>query len=171
VPSPTLTGFPHRVVVGLAELAVSNNPNAILTTYSLGSCIGVAVYDPAARVGGVLHAMLPESAMDPAKAQAHPGMFVDTGVAALVRATTQMRADPRRLRFYLAGGARIMDDQNLFNIGTRNLEAFAAFLRRENRSLAAEQVGGQVNRTMYLAIETGRVTLKVSGTANEVVLG
>jgi chemotaxis protein CheD len=170
VPPPILTGFQHRVVVGLAELAVSNNPSAVLTTYSLGSCIGVAIYDPVVRVGGLLHAMLPDSNLDTAKAQAHPGMFVDTGMATLLRAACQMRADKRLLRIYVVGGARIMDDQNLFNIGGRNVAALAECLRQENLRVNAEQVGGQVNRTVGLSIETGRVTLKVSGSPQEVEL-
>ena len=170
MPPPLLTGFQHRVVIGLAELAVSNNPSAILTTYSLGSCIGVAIYDPVARVGGLLHAMLPDSTIDAAKAQASPGMFVDTGMPSLLRSACQMRADKRRLKIFLAGGARIMDDQNVFNIGGRNLAAFGQWLQREGLGVTAEQVGGQVNRTISLAIETGRVTLKVSGTVNEVNL-
>lgn len=157
-------------MVGLAELVVSNNPSAILSTYALGSCVGVAIYDPVVRVGGLVHCMLPDSTIDPAKAQAHPGMFVDSGMAALLRAACQMRADRRRLRIFLAGGARIMDDQNLFNIGGRNLAAFTECLRRENLHLDAQQVGGQVNRTMGLAIDTGRVTLKVSGMLQEVAL-
>lgn len=171
MPSPVLSGFPHRVVVGLAELVVSNNRGAILTTYSLGSCIGVAVYDPIVRVGGLLHAMLPDSTIDPVKARANPGMFVDTGMSAMLRAAVQMRADPRRLRFYLAGGASIMDDQNLFRIGSRNLAAFQGFLDREKGLLVAQQTGGQINRTMYLEIETGRVTLKAAGASTETALG
>jgi chemotaxis protein CheD len=170
VPPPILTGFQHRVVVGLAELAVSNNPNAILTTYALGSCVGIAIYDREARVGGLLHCMLPDSTIDPAKAQAHPGMFVDTGLTALLRAACQLRADRRRMQVFLAGGARIMDDQNLFNIGGRNLAAFAECLRRENLRVTAEQVGGQGNRTIGLSIETGRIRLKVSGQSQEVEL-
>ena len=158
------------MVVGLAELAVSNNPSAVLTTYALGSCIGVAIYDPVVRVGGLLHAMLPDSTLDLPKAQAQPGMFVDTGMAVVLRAACQMRADKRRLRIFVAGGARIMDDQHLFNIGGRNVAAFAECLRRESLRVTAEQVGGQVNRTVGLSIGTGRVTLKVSGQLQEVVL-
>ena len=170
MPPPILTGFQHRVVIGLAEMAVSNNPSAILTTYALGSCIGVVLYDPVVRVGGLLHAMLPDSTIDPAKAQAHPGMFVDTGMPALLRGACQMRADRRRLQIYVVGGARIMDDQNLFNIGGRNVAAFAEWLRLEDLHVSAEQVGGQVNRTVSLTIGTGRTTLKVSGVTQEVVL-
>ena len=170
MPPPVISGFQHRVVIGLAEMAVSNNPSAILTTYALGSCIGVVLYDPVVRVGGLLHAMLPDSTIDPVKAQAHPGMFVDTGMPALLHAACQMRADRQRLRIFLAGGARIMDDQNLFNIGGRNVAAFTQWLRQEHLHLNAEQVGGQVNRTVGLSIGTGRVTLKVSGQLQEVVL-
>ena len=151
-------------------MAVSNNPNAILTTYSLGSCVGVIIYDPVVKVGGLLHAMLPDSTIDSAKAQAQPGMFIDTGMPTLLRGACQMRADKRRLRIYVAGGAQIMDDNNLFNIGGRNCAALAEFLRRENLRVDAQQTGGHVNRTLYLHIQTGRVMMKVSGLPQEVAL-
>jgi chemotaxis protein CheD len=157
-------------VVGLAELVVSNNPSAVLTTYSLGSCVSVVIYDPVVRVGGLLHAMLPDSALDPIKAKAQPGMFVDTGVRALLQAASQFQADRRRLRIYVAGGARILEDQSLFNIGERNLTACGEILRRESLRVSAEEVGGQANRTVGLAIDTGCITLKVSGVATEVAL-
>jgi chemotaxis protein CheD len=157
-------------VVGLAELVVSNNPNAVLTTYSLGSCLGVALYDPVARVGGLLHAMLPDSNIDPAKAEAFPGMFVDTGLPALLKGACQMRAEKRRLKIYVAGGAQIMDDNNVFNIGGRNCAALAEFLRKENLQVDAQQLGGHANRTVYFSIGTGQVRLKVSGCPNEVML-
>jgi chemotaxis protein CheD len=170
VPSPSLSFFEHRVVVGLAEMAVSNNPSVTLTTYSLGSCLGVAIYDPAVRVGGLLHAMLPDSSIDPLKARAQPGMFLDTGLPALLNAACQMRADRRRLRLYAIGGAQIMDNTNFFNIGGRNCAAMEAFLRRENLRAEAWQTGGHVNRTVYLSIGTGRLALKVSGQPAELVL-
>jgi len=167
---PTSIVCEHRLVVGLAELAVSNNPSAILTTYALGSCLGVAIYDPVARVGGLLHAMLPDSRLDPAKAAAYPGMFVDTGLRALLEGACQMQADKRRLKLYATGGARIMDEEDVFNIGGRNCAALAEFIRKENLRLAAQQVGGHTNRTVYFSIGTGLVTLKVAGLPNEIVL-
>jgi len=170
MPSPAFIGFEHRVVIGLAELAVSNNPNAVLTTYSLGSCLGVAVYDPIAKVGGLLHAMLPDSTIDPVKAKAYPGMFVDTGLPELIRGVCRMRADLRRLRIYAVGGAQIMDDNNVFNIGGRNCAALTEFLRRENLQIQAKELGGHSNRTVYLAVGSGVLKLKVSGLANEIVL-
>jgi hypothetical protein len=74
------------LVVGMGELVVSADEGVTLVTYALGSCLGVAVYDPVARVGGMLHAMLPSSEVDPARAAALPALFVDTGVPELFRA-------------------------------------------------------------------------------------
>lgn len=165
--SPTLFGFTHKVIVGIADLAVSNNQGSILTTYSLGSCLGVAIYDPVAKVGGLLHAMLPDSSIDLNKAMANPGMFIDSGVPALFRAAYELRADKRRMLIYVAGGAQIMDSSGFFNIGKRNYEALVNLLRQHNLSIQSQEIGGLVNRTMSLNIGTGQVTLKVSGQTAE----
>ena len=53
-----------NIVVGVGDMKVSNDSESMLVTYSLGSCIGVAIYDPVIKVGGLLHYMLPESSLD-----------------------------------------------------------------------------------------------------------
>jgi chemotaxis protein CheD len=160
----------NKLIVTIGGLAASNNPNAQLTTYSLGSCLGVAVYDPVARAGGLLHVMLPNSSINPAKAAERPGMFVDTGVAALFRACCQLGADKRRLRICVAGGAQFLDKTNFFNIGLRNHQQLKDILRQHGLLIAAEQVGGWVSRTMQLNIRTGEVRLRTSGQSSETVL-
>ncbi len=165
--SPTLIGFEQKVVVGVAEMAVTNNPSAILSTYSLGSCLGIGVHDPVRRVGGLLHIMLPDSTIDPAKASARPAMFVDTGVPALFRAAYQLGAERQRLIVTVAGGAAVMDPSGFFNIGKRNYQSLMALLMKNGLSVHAEQVGGYVNRTMYLHVTSGVVRLKVSGQPKE----
>jgi chemotaxis protein CheD len=170
MPSPTLTGFTQNVVVGIADLAVSNNPNVVLATYSLGSCIGVTIYDPLARVGGLVHVMLPDSNIDTAKATAQPAMFMDTGVPALFRASYGLHADKHRVQICVAGGAQVMDQSGFFSIGKRNYEALSRLLAQHNLTVRAEQVGGLVSRTMYLELATGKVRLKVSGQPQEVTL-
>lgn len=162
-----LSGFENRVVVGMADFAVSNSPNLILTTYSLGSCLGVAVYDRVARAGGLLHTMLPDSNLQPEKALLQPGMFVDTGLKALFAAMSELNAELHRLEIYVAGGAQIMDSAGFFNIGKKNHQALNEILARESLRITAEQVGGLVNRTMNLSIATGGVSLKVSGHAKD----
>jgi len=112
-----------RVVVGVADMAVSNNSTAILTTYSLGSCLGITFYDPAVRAGGMLHIMLPTSELDPVKGQARPAMFVDTGLQLLIRETAKLRVQKERLIVCVAGGAQFLDTKGFFNIGKRNYES------------------------------------------------
>ncbi|MFA5190070.1 MAG: chemotaxis protein CheD [Verrucomicrobiia bacterium] len=168
--SPTLGIFAHNVVVGLADVVVSNSAGAVLATYSLGSCLGVAAYDPEARVGGLLHAMLPDSNIDPIKAAQKPGMFVDTGVPVLIRAMQQMRADVRRMQTTVLGGAQIMDNSGFFNIGKRNYDALLRAFRDFGLRVHREDVGGFASRTMYLHIENGKLRVKKSGQTEEIIL-
>ena len=81
-----------NLIVGVSDMKVSNDREAILITYSLGSCIGVAIYDSVARVGGLLHYMLPESGLDQEKARKNPYMFADTGIPALFKAAYKLGA-------------------------------------------------------------------------------
>ncbi len=74
----------QRFIVGMADLMVSQDPNLILCTFPLGACLGIAIYDPVVKVGGLLHSMLPDSSIDPKRAAARPGLFLDTGLALLL---------------------------------------------------------------------------------------
>jgi len=170
MPSPTLSGFEHRLVVGMAEVVVSNNPGVTLATYSLGSCLGVSIYDPVTRVGGLIHIMLPDSSIAPEKARVQPAMFLDTGLPRLFQSAYQMRLDKHRAQICVAGGGQILDSQGVFNIGQRNYAALAVLLQRHGLHIAAQDVGGMVNRTMYLRLATGEVRLKVSGQPVETLL-
>ncbi len=173
MPSPSLNsfaGFERRLVVDVGGLAVANNQTVTLTTYSLGSCLGVTIYDPIARAGGLLHAMLPDSSINPQKAATQPAMFVDTGVAALFRAAYELKAQKHRVQICVAGGAQFLDDNGVFNIGQRNLQRLTDLLQAHGLSVQAAQVGGLVSRTMYLNVSSGEVRLKISGQASETIL-
>ena len=158
------------MAVGIAEMTVSNNENLTLTTYSLGSCLGIAIYDPMVKAGGLLHIMLPDSTIDSAKAANQPSMFVDTGVPALFRAAYQLRAEKHRNVISVAGGAQIMEGGGFFNIGSRNYDALSKLFAEHSLKIQAEQVGGMVNRTMHLKLSTGEVRLKISDQAEETIL-
>lgn len=93
-------------------MKVSNNQEDVLITYALGSCIGVAVYDPLVRVGGLLHFMLPDSNLDVDKAKANPAMFADTGIPLLFKSCYRLGAEKHRMVVKVAGGASILDDTN-----------------------------------------------------------
>lgn len=163
-------GGERKIVVGVGGLAVSNDSSTILSTYSLGSCLGIALYDPVARAGGLLHAMLPDSTINPAKARDNPGMFVDTGVPAIFRALYQLKAEKRRIQICVAGAAKFLDNTGFFNIGERNFEALQKILHEHQLILQTHQVGGLVSRTIHLHIETGEVRLKASGQVEQTLL-
>ena len=148
------------VVVDIADLAVSNDPAESLITYSLGSCIGVVVHDPAAHVGGMLHYMLPDSQLSPEKARLSPAMFCDTGVPKLFRAAYELGAAKQRLVVKVAGGAQLLDDNGTFNIGKRNYLALRKIFWKNGVLIAAENVGGSLSRTVRLDVATGAVTVK-----------
>jgi chemotaxis protein CheD len=150
-------------IIGVADMAVSNDVQEDLITYSLGSCIGVVIYDPTVKVGGMLHYMLPESSMDAEKAKKTPAMFADTGIPLLFKQSYQLGASKRNMMVKVVGGGQIMDENGVFNIGKRNYLALRKLFWKNNVMVAAEHVGGNVNRTVRLEIGTGRVFLKVSG--------
>lgn len=149
-----------RMVVGVSDMAVSKNPEAQIITYALGSCIGVSVYDPVARVGGLLHFMLPVSTNSPEKAQANPAMFGDTGIPQLFRALYDLGAKKERLVVCAAGGAEILNDDAYFKVGQRNRTLLRKIFWKNNVLLAAEDTGGTNSRTMTLTLADGLVTIR-----------
>ncbi len=158
-----------KVVIGIADMKVSNDPNTILTTYSLGSCIGIVVYDPVVKVGGLLHYMLPNSSLDKEKAKNKPLMFADTAIPMLFKSCFKLGAKKNRMIVKVAGGSQLMDPAGIFDIGKRNYVALRKMLWRNNVMIESEDIGGNVNRTISLNIKTGTVTLKVSA-RREIVL-
>lgn len=173
MPSPSLASiaeFERKLVVGVGGLAVSNNQAMILTTYSLGSCLGVTIYDPVSRAGGMLHAMLPDSSINATKAAEQPAMFVDTGVPALFRAAYALKAEKHRVQICVAGGAQFLDKTGFFNIGQRNYDCLTRLLGQHGLTINAKDVGGLVSRTLQLLLSTGEVRLKISGQSDETIL-
>ena len=147
-------------IVDIAAFKVTNEPATDLVTYSLGSCIGVTLWDPEALVGGMLHYMLPEASLSPEKAKANPAMFGDTGIPALFRAAYALGAEKKRLIVKVSGGSNLLDDKGTFNIGKRNYIMLRKLFWKNGILIDAEQVGGSISRTLRLTVQTGRVTIK-----------
>ncbi len=150
-------------VVDIADLQISGDPNGQLVTYSLGSCIGVAIWDPEVHVGGMLHYMLPQSTISPDKARTNPAMFADTGIPQLFRKAYELGAVKKRMVVKVAGGSSLLDDNGTFNIGKRNYIILRKIFWKNGILVDAEDVGGALSRTMRLDIATGRVTIRNRG--------
>jgi len=149
-----------NVVVGVGDCCVTSDPESVLITYALGSCVGLTVYDPVAQVGGLLHFMLPCASPGSAESGKSPWMFADSGIPKLFHEAYEKGAKKGRLRVRAAGGAQIMDDSGVFNIGQRNSVALRRILWKSGVMLAAEDMGGSEARTMRLEIASGRVMLR-----------
>ncbi len=152
-----------KVIVGISDMIVSNKPGDILITYSLGSCIGVVVYDPKVKVAGLLHYMLPDASIDPQKAVAKPFMFATTGIPKLFKEAYKLGASKNSMVVKVVGGSQIMDTAGIFNIGKRNYLVLREMFWKNKVMIAKEDIGGTVNRTVSLDIDSGLTTLKVSG--------
>ncbi len=151
------------VVVGVSDAKVSNDPEAVLATYWLGSCIALAAYDPVRKIGGLLHYQLPTSDLDAERARLRPTMFADTGLAYLLQQMTALGAEKRRLKIKLAGAAQMLTDSNLFDIGRRNHTAIRKLLWQQGLFIQAEAIGGSIPRNLYLHLADGAVQTKTSG--------
>jgi chemotaxis protein CheD len=156
-----------RKIIGVGDMALSDSPEELLITYSLGSCIAVIIFDPRARVGGMLHFMLPESSLDPEKARKNPYMFADTGITHLFKNSYLMGAKKEHMVVKTVGGAQILDPNGVFNIGKRNYLAMRKIFWKNNVAISAEHVGGDVNRTVRLEMDSGKVIVKV-GAGDEI---
>ncbi|MBW1697480.1 MAG: chemotaxis protein CheD [Deltaproteobacteria bacterium] len=153
-------------IVGVSDMKVTSDSKDTLVTYSLGSCIGISIYDPRVKVGGILHYMLPDSRIDRAKAQNNPFMFADTGIPELFHAAIELGASKERMKIVVAGGAQIMDEHGFFEIGKKNYVAAKKLLASYKIKSDYEDVGGKINRTLILSIQTGRTIIKAAGIGN-----
>ena len=152
-----------RTTVHVSDAKVSNNPADILTTHSLGSCIGVCLYDSATHIGGMLHYQLPDSNIDPERAKQKPFMFADTGIKILVEKLVSMGAKKKRMQVKIAGGATMQTGPKGFDIGKRNHLAVRKIMWKNGMFIDAEDVGGNSPRNMYMNVANGAVTVRSNG--------
>ncbi len=148
------------LTVDIADFKVSADPHAELITYSLGSCIGLAIWDQEAHVGGLLHYMLSDSKVSPDKAKANPAMFADTGIPLLFRSAYEFGAVKKRLVIKVAGGAKLFDTTDAMNIGKHNYVMLRKIFWKNGVLIDSEHTCDHISRTMRLHLGTGRVTIE-----------
>lgn len=153
----------NNLTVGIADMKVSNDPAATLITYSLGSCLGVTIYDPVVRVGGMIHIMLPEAKDERNSPKFNPYKYVDTGIPLLFKEAYKYGAEKKRMVISVSGGAQVLDDSGYFNIGKRNLTILRKLFWKNGVMIDKEHVEGTISRTVRLDIKTGEIILKLGG--------
>lgn len=150
--------------VGMAEYKAAKAP-AIIITLGLGSCVGVALFDEKRKVGGLAHVMLPDSSLAGNKTF-NPGKFADTAIDTLIEDMIRLGGDPNRTVAKIAGGAQmfqIKSENQIMQIGRRNVEAVKNKLKQLNICTLGEDVEGNYGRTVELDCSTGILTVKTIG--------
>ena len=151
------------IKVGLADRKIAKAPD-LLTTLGLGSCIGLTLYDPVSKVGGLVHYMLPDSTK--LKNNTNIAKFGDTGIRELYKQIVANGANPRRLVAKIAGGAKMFEVSglsNVGNVGERNAEEAVLILKELNVPLIARDTGLNYGRTVVLDCSTGDYLIKSVG--------
>jgi chemotaxis protein CheD len=143
----------------MGEMAVDMQDGVLRTL--LGSCIGLALYDPQCHVGGLAHIVLPDSR----GRHNVPGKFVDTAIPTLVQQMETLAGDTLRLTAKIAGGASMFTTSSARNIGRQNIEASERLLAKLKIPIVARHCGGEQGRRMSLDIKTGRVLIEIVGSA------
>lgn len=151
-----------RTDVGIGELYVSNIKSDIIKTYALGSCVAVIMYDKEKKVAGMIHIALPDSKVNPKKAETRPGFFVDTGLPVLLREMKKKGATRNSTWIKMVGGSNIMDEEKNFDIGRRNSIAVKRYLWKNGLGIIKEDIGGNISRTVSISVETGEVLISNS---------
>lgn len=152
----------RMIKVGMADLNICKSPDAI-TTLGLGSCIGIAIYDPVTKIGGLAHIMLPDSTK--IRNNSNIAKFADTGITELVSRMTRAGASRTRLVAKIAGGAKMFEvtGDAIGSIGEKNAMASKRKLRELGIRLIAEDTGLNYGRTVELHCDTGEYYIKSVG--------
>ena len=155
----TGAGVVAEIRVKVADCRVGRDEQT-LTTIGLGSCVGIALYDPATRVGGLAHVMLPSETM--ARDRSNPAKFPGSAVAMLLAEMTRLGADSRRVRAKLVGGASMFSNlvSSNGNIGERNVQASRQVLAQLGVPIIAEDTGSDYGRSVLFHLSDGRVEVR-----------
>jgi len=166
------------IKVRIAEFKIASAP-ALLKSYGLGSCVGVALYDPQARIGGLAHVLLPAwfkgkgqeaRAASRAPLPRNPLKYADLALEQLLRRLLEQGGSAERLSAKIAGGANMFSSlippptsgPGKASIGDRNVKAVRVELKRLGIPLQAEDVGGEEGRTLELDTSTGALRVITS---------
>ena len=152
--------------------AVSANAAVTLSAEAVGSAIVVLVFDPVASIAGMLQAMLPSARLDARRAALDPGMFVDSGIVALLEAIHAAGAVRERCRVHLIGAAEprlITAGKPGLTVGKRNIDAACAKLKEHGMSIEGRHTGhGEIHGVRFV-IGTGAITILKSFGRKELV--
>ncbi|MDK2822087.1 MAG: chemotaxis protein CheD [Clostridia bacterium] len=157
------------IKVGMADLAVCKAPQRLMTT-GLGSCVGICLYDPITRVGGLAHIMLPDSTQ--ARNNQNKAKYADTAIIETLENMITLSAEKNRIVAKIAGGAQMFNfigTSSIMRIGERNVEAVKKHLKMHKIPILAEDTGGNFGRTINFNPDNGELHIKTINQGEKIV--
>jgi chemotaxis protein CheD len=146
------------VEIGVGEVAFGAAPQ-VLTTAALGSCVGVALWDPFTQRGALAHVMLPKASATSSEGQAT--RFATGAIPMMVGRLTRMGSPSRRLVAKLAGGAAMFGGESaVTHVGERNVTTVEELLEEHGIRVKAADVGGSYARTVELHLDSGTLVVR-----------
>lgn len=151
--------------LNMAEMFVSDG-NDVLAIHGLGSCLGIAIYDPTRGIGAMAHIMLP---CNLTKSHRHkPGKYVDSAIDEMFNDLKKLGCDPENLVAKICGGSRMFKTRkdNRDCVGTKNIKLARKILKELGIHIIAEDVGGNYGRIVEFDVNTGimRIVTVMTGT-------
>ena len=145
--------------VGIGEWVVCSKTEDHIKTYALGSCLAVIIFDTKIGIAGMIHIALPDSTIDSVKAKTSPGYFADTGLPLMIEEMKKRGSVRANIHVKIVGGASIMDDKGIFDIGKRNLLAVKRILWKSSLGAVGEDTGGEISRTVTVKVGNAETTI------------
>jgi chemotaxis protein CheD len=164
-------GSTATLVVGLGEAKVLKDKPGLddsLVAYGLGSCVAICLWDPATRVAGMAHVVLPGA--DPTGAP--NAKFARSALPALIARMQAQGAgrDPRRFTARLAGGAQVLalgGSGSLPRVGEQNAKAAQEALAAAGVTVLASDLGGSKGRSVWFdPREGGKIRVRAIGSSD-----
>ncbi len=149
-----------RTVIGVGDFVVSARSGDELVILGLGSCVALAMFTPRGDAAGLAHVALPLASANPDRATNQPAYFADTAVPAVLEAIQRLATPPsRRYIVKLVGGAAILDPEQVFSIGKRNVLELKKTLWRHGLGPLAEDTGKTYSRSVVLRVGSTRLAI------------
>lgn len=161
----------RTIIVGMADLNTARG-DEVLTTLGLGSCVGIALYDPITKIGGLAHIMLPESMAFSSDARLNRAKFADTAIVDMLGKMAQMGAGRKNLVAKIAGGAHMFTrstHEDIIKVGQRNTLKVREILAAQGIPIRAEDVGGTYGRTIELRTADGSLWIRTIGRGEKII--
>lgn len=146
--------------IGVAEHKIAQSPDK-LVTLGLGSCIGLVLYDPVVKIGGLVHIMLPTASMRTTVTNRFK--FADTAVTDMLDLLVKAGASRPRLRAKFAGGAHMFKTSgtvDIMNVGQRNIAMCHKMLEENRIKIDGEDTGGNSGRSIEFCCESCQLSIR-----------